>query len=281
MTVFRSRYDPVDEARPHPPVISRKDFIRQFAENYQAGQHATWLGPSGRGKTTLWGELLTATLRANRKLHAVVLHGKIKGRDETIEKLSRKGFPITTEAELSNWLRFRYELRKPKGQRYLGYIVRPLTRPEGTSDTQSFTDRENAHLRRIFARAIYRCYHAKKTKPVILVVDEAHQTQVDLKLKKECEGPLMRGRPVCAEWSALQRGRYASQHVYDQAEHVFIFYDPVKDNQERYAEIGGVDPRYLIELSKTLKTQTVADGSTISQCIYFRRSGDYLAIVDT
>jgi hypothetical protein len=69
--------------------------------------------------------------------------------------------------------------------------------------------------------------------------------------------------------------------VYDQAEHVFIFYDPDRSNQERYSEIGGVDPDYLKELSRNLKTKTVADGSTISQCIYFRRSGDYLAIVDT
>lgn len=263
------------------PVISRKDFIRQFASEYQAGQHVTFLGPSGRGKTTLTGELLVATLRRTKELSAVILHGKIKGRDETIIKLSKKGFPITTEATLSRWEKLKYDMRKPKGQRRLGYIVRPLTRPAGTDDKESFTERENNLLRRVFARAIYRCYHAKKKKPVILVVDEAHQAHVDLRLKKECEGPLMRGRPVCGEWSLLQRGRFASQHVYDQAEHVFIFYDPVKDNQERYGEIGGVDPKFLIVLSRRLKTKTVKDGSTISQCIYFRRSGDYLAIVDT
>jgi hypothetical protein len=68
--------------------------------------------------------------------------------------------------------------------------------------------------------------------------------------------------------------------VYDQAEHLFIFYDPDRDNQRRYSEIGGVDPGELIELSRQLKTTTVADGSTISQALYFRRSGDYLAIVD-
>jgi hypothetical protein len=69
--------------------------------------------------------------------------------------------------------------------------------------------------------------------------------------------------------------------VYDQAEYLFIFYDPDRDNQRRYSEIGGVDPDVLIALSRKLKTKTVADGSTISQALFFRRSGDFLAIVDT
>jgi len=281
--MLRSRHFDLDDTnRPSAEFISRKEFIRQFAHDYHAGQHVTFLGPSGRGKTKLCGQLLVATLRGHRDIQGRVLHGKIKGRDTTIEELSKRGFPITTESDLSRWDRFKYYMRTNGKGKPLGYIVRPLTRPEGSPDsTDDLTERENQHLRRIFRKTIYRSYHAKKKHPVILVVDEAHQAHNDLKLRRDCEGPLMRGRPVCAVWSLVQRGRYVSYMVYDQAEHVFIFFDPDRSNQERYSEIGGVDPQYLKELSRELKTETVADGSTISQCIYFRRSGNYLAIVDT
>lgn len=260
------------------PVIPRKEFIRQFGRDYHAGQHVTFLGPSGRGKTKLGGQCLVAVLRAHREIEGRILHGKIKGRDTTILDLARRGFPITTKSELSRVDKLKWAMGNKTAR--LGYIVRPLTKPEGNDKNGEFTERENDHLRRVFAKTIYRSYHAPKKKPVILFVDEAHQAHNDLKLRKACEGPLMRGRPVCGVWSLIQRGRYVSYMVYDQAEHLFIFYDPDVDNQRRYSEIGGVDPQVLKDLSAQLQTKTVADGSTISQCIYFRRSGDYLAIVD-
>jgi hypothetical protein len=156
-----------------------------------------------------------------------------------------------------------------------GWTLRPLEKP-GES-----VKAENDALHGQFKRAIHKSYHASGKKPVILVVDETHQTHNDLRLKTDCEGPLMRGRPVCGVWSLVQRGRHVSYMVYDQAEYVFIFYDPDIDNQRRYAEIGGIDSMYLRELASQLKTRTVADGSTISQCICFRRSGNQLSIVDT
>jgi energy-coupling factor transporter ATP-binding protein EcfA2 len=251
------------------PVIPRKQFIRDFANNYAPGQHVTFLGPSGRGKTRLMGQLLIAVSRHDPDEDVVILHGKIKGRDKTIEKLSRAGnFPI-----VAKWPPSAYS-RRIRHRNSRGYILRPLDKP-GESVAS-----ENKLVAGEYKRAIHQSYHARK-RPVIVVVDEAHQTHNDLKLRTECEGPLMRGRPMCAMWSLLQRGRYVSYMVYDQAEHVFIFWDPDKTNQERYSEIGGVDPKQLIELSRKLKTKTVADGSTISQCLYFRRSGNTLSIVDT
>jgi energy-coupling factor transporter ATP-binding protein EcfA2 len=254
------------------PVISRKEFLKEFAARYQPGQHVTFLGPTGRGKTRIAGQMIIVVQRVHPGLYTVyILHGKIKGRDDTIIKLSKAanlqmitaGRPTATE-------RAKRHLKKYRN----GYVIRPLEKP-GNS-----TEEENEALRREFGRTLHKGYHASRKHPVILVVDEAHQTQVDLKLKGACEGPLMRGRPVCGEWNLIQRGRFVSQYAYDQAEYVLIFYDPVADNQERYGEIGGVDPKLLKYLSKRLKTFTAPDGSTYSQCIYFRRSGDYLAIVD-
>jgi hypothetical protein len=262
---------------PVVPVIPRKEFIRMFARDYHAGQHVTFLGPSGRGKTKLMGQLLLAVLRAHKNIKARILHGKIKDRDETIIKLANDGkMPITAEASPS-WYQKNISHRGAPG-----FIVRPLTKAEGSPDSRDdLTEKENLHLRRIFRRVIYKAYHAPKKKPVIIVVDEAHQAHTILRLKSDCEGPLMRGRPVCGMWSLLQRGRFVSKMVYDQAEWVFIFHDPVIDNQRMYAEIGGVNPRVLVALSARLETHTAPDGSTYSQCLAFRRSGDYLCIVDT
>lgn len=251
-------------------VIPRKSFVRQFGQDYHSGQHVTFLGPSGRGKTRLMGQLLISVSRYHPEIELRVLHGKIKGRDKTIEQLSRSGkLPI-----ISNWPPSTYSQRIRHRDRR-GYILRPLVHPMGSPKD------ENEVLANEYRRAIHSGYHAKAKAPVILVADEAHQTHNDLGLRKDCEGPLMRGRPVCAMWSLVQRGRYVSYMVYDQAEHVFIFYDPDITNQQRYSEIGGVDPKLLQELSRQLKTETVADGSTISQALYFRRSGNLLAIVDT
>jgi hypothetical protein len=249
-------------------TVDRRPFVKEFGENYLPGQHVTFLGPSGRGKTRLAGQLLLSVRTHHPEITGVVLHGKIKGRDDTIERLSKvSGYPI-----VSHWpprgLRARYRIRQSHGA-----ILRPLDHPHDT------VKEENAVLAKEYKSAIHRSYQAPRKKPVILVADEAHQTHNDLRLMADCEGPLMRGRPVCSMWSLVQRGRFVSYHVYDQAEHVFIFYDPDRDNQKRYSEIGDVDARELVELTRQLKTETVKDGSTISEALYFRRSGNQLVIV--
>jgi energy-coupling factor transporter ATP-binding protein EcfA2 len=252
------------------PVIPRKDFIRQFAKDYQPGQHVTFLGPSGRGKTRLAGEMAGAVVRRHPEIKIRALHGKIKGRDKTIEQFAKAADLTIGPAHEGSWLQRKVTRRKAHG-----HIVRPLEHPLESPAA------ENKLLAQQYKKTIHKAYNASPKKPVILLVDEAYQTHVDLKLKTDCEGPLMRGRPVCGEWSLLQRGRFVSMYVYDQAEDVLIFFDPTIDNQRRYGEIGGVDPRVLVKLSRRLKRQRVADGSTISQAIWFHRSSDQLAIVDT
>lgn len=252
------------------PTIPRDVFVRRFARDYHPGQHVTFLGPSGRGKTYLAGQLAVATVKIHPDIDLRVLHGKIRGRDQTIERLARAGNLTIGPESRATWAQRHVTRRKARG-----HVIRPLEKPEPSVDA------ENKHIAREFAKTIHRSYHTTAKHPCILFVDEAHQAHNDLKLRTDLEGPLMRGRPVCGVWSLVQRGRYVSYMVYDQAEHLFIFYDPDRENQRRYSEIGGVDPNILITLSRRLKTETVKDGSTISQALYFRRSGDYLCIVGT
>ena len=178
-------------------VISRKQFIVEFGKDYQPGQHVTFLGPSGRGKTQLAGQLALSVRTHHPEMRFVILHGKIRGRDKTIERLSKtSGFPIVARYPVHG-LRNRYRLHESHGA-----ILRPLEHPG--KDIRE----ENVLLRGEYERAIHRSYHAPHKHPVIVIADEAHQTHNDLGLRHECEAPLMRGRPVCSMWSLVQRGRY-------------------------------------------------------------------------
>lgn len=241
-------------------VIPRQEFIDEW--DYQDGQHVTMLGPTQRGKTTLAIQLLGKSATPDRK--AVLLAGKPPGRDKVMGEAA-KNLNLRVVEE---WP----PLPSYKDRKRNGFVLRPK---QGLRDLDE--DREN--VRSNFRRALMSNYASKK--PVITVVDEAHHVQNDLKLKNEYEAPLMRGAPVNSEWSLIQRGRWMSYLCYDAPEHVFIFYDPDISNQRRYSEIGGVDPEFIRHVVKNLKTYRTPNGMTVSECLYIRRSGPQLYIVDT
>lgn len=252
---FRVVREPVVE------VVPRKEFVYDVFD-YGNGQHVTALGPTQRGKTTLCLQLLRANISPERR--AVILAGKPPGRDKTMAEAAQKLNLRIVEEWPPGY--------RPKDRNRNGYVLRPH---HSMRDLKS----DNANLQGQFRAALLGNYGNTK-QPTITMVDEAHHVQQDLKLKPECEALLMRGAPHAGCWSLVQRGRYVSYQCYDAPEHIFIFYDPDMSNRMRYAEIGGVDPKYVEELASTLKTQRVPSGGTVSQALYIRRSGPELYIVD-
>lgn len=254
---FTSEYGTID-------VVPQDDFDKEFAQNYD-NAHLTALGPTRRGKTRKVKRLLKGVTNPKRK--AVVLHGKIKGRDPEIPEMSRELNMRVISEYPPNY--------RPGDRNRNGYILVPLQKR-----TESAAE-ENALLRTQYQLAIHGCYQ-NRGDPVILVVDESHQTQETLGLKRDIEGPLMRGLPDCAEWNLIQRGRFVSYHCYDAPEHLLIYWDPDINNQKRYSEIGGVDPQYIQHVTKGLQRRTIKKGgneATISEALYIRRGGPYLCIV--
>jgi len=244
----------------HVDVISRKDLLREM--DYGPGQHLTMIGPTQRGKTTLCIYILNGVATPDHK--ALILAGKPPHRD-----------PVMNEA--AKHLNMRVVEEWPpvpsiKDRKRNGYVLRPR-------QTMKNLDADDANVREQFRKGIMSNY--RSTKPVITVVDEAHHVQYDMKLKRECEAPLMRGAPHNAEWSLIQRGRFVSYHCYGAPEHLFIFYDPDRDNRKRYSDIGGVDPEYLERITEGLRLEKGKNGNTISECVYIRRSGPQIMIVDT
>jgi hypothetical protein len=229
------------------------------------GQHVTYLGPTGRGKSTLCFQLLGQVINPDHQV--ISLHGKIKGRDPVIGKAAKR-YNLRTVPDLPSHTRQRLDRKR----RFNGYMVVPLEKPSDPTE-------EQAKLQSAFRKAIHQNYRTTG-KNTITHVNEAHQIQEELKLKRDIEAPLMRGGPDNAVWNEAQRGRYLSYHTYSAPEHIFVFYDDDADNRKRYSDLGCADPEEIYWLTSHLKTKRSRDGRTISQCLYIRRSGG-MYVVDT
>lgn len=252
-------------------VMSRKSFVAMFAREYTPA-HVTLIGPTQRGKTTLCFELLHAVLKRNPKWKVLIIHGKVKGRDHTIEE----------NAKTSNYRIVRsyppgFAIRPKHWKRNVnGYVLRPLGKKEDSAVE------EERILKREFGKGIRSFYHTTgKDKVRITVVDERAQADKDLKLGKELDAPLQRGLPHNPEWNNIQRGAWCSYHCYDAPEHIFLFVDDDDSNIDRYAQFGVGDPRVIKKVMSELKVKKVPTGGTISQCLYMRRSDRFMCIVDT
>ena len=257
----KSRKDPATGLE----TVPRKEHVRDFASDYRDGHHYTGMGPTGRGKTTLAKQHLIAVTSPDRK--ALVLHGKIKGRDPVIGEMADQCNLRIISTYPPNY--------SPRDKNRNGYILRPLDHHARSAAE------ENQILSQEFRKGIHANYTTSSKRKRITVIDESHQAQETLKLKEEIEGPLMRGAPDNGVWNLLQRGRYVSYHCYSAPEHLIIFYDPDRTNQQRYSEIGDVDPEEIVNITSNLRTERSKDGRTISQALYMRRGDRYMCIVDT
>src|SRR6266568_988115 len=179
------------------PVIPRREFARQFGNDYSSGQHVTFIGPTQRGKTTLCLDLLSKVISPERP--CVILAGKPPSRDKAMDEIAPKMLNLRVVEEWPPTRTFRDRKRN-------GYVLRPEQKMRSRAD-------DEANLKAQFSKAIMDNYR-KKT-PTITVADEAYLVQVTLKLKGDYEQPLMRGAPHNAMWSLIQRGAYVSYLSYN------------------------------------------------------------------
>lgn len=246
--------------------IPRREFVAAFGQDYVPGQHVSLFGPTGRGKSRLCFQLLGEVIAPDHQVYS--LHGKIKGRDPVVMSVAKR-YHLRMVPRLPSRARQRVDEKR----KFNGYLIVPLDKP---SDPQE----EYKLLRESFGEAISQNYRTTD-RNTITHVNEAHQTQQELKLREQIEAPLMRGGPDNAVWQEAQRGRYLTYHTYSAPEHIFVFLDPDSDNRKRYSDFGVMDPRELYFLSSNLRTQRVADGRTISECLYIRRGSGDVYVVGT
>jgi hypothetical protein len=237
-------------------VIPRAEFARDRFD-YKAGEHVVFGGPTQRGKTTLAFQLLEYC--ATPELPAYVAVSKPEDKVTSREGL-RLGFRRVTDWPAPVKVQDAWNGKPP------GYLIWPKFGDINT-DVAKCAD--------VTARLIGDRYTAGvKKKKGILVMDD---TMVKSKIMG-LDGPMttilaMSGAMGLGQWTFVQKptdsGRTAIWS-YGASEHVFITYDPDRNNQRRYDEIGGIDPHFVAKASQKLGPY---------EFLYIKRTERFVCIV--
>jgi hypothetical protein len=230
-------------------IFDREEFCNERFR-YKGGEHLTALGPTGAGKTRLLRDLAKPVL--SPELQGIAL--AMKPRDSTMVEMTRELGLRRTKA----WPPPSFPIRNREARN--GHTVWP----EHTFDP----DVDDAHLYKVFRTAILDAY--KRGNKVILA-DELMGLS-DLNLRRELVAIWTRGRSMnTGLWGGTQKPTHVPLHAYNQAEHLFLAYDPDAKARQRFDEIGGVEPRLVREAVMHLKK---------FQWLYIRRDGQKMCIVD-
>lgn len=229
--------------------LPRDTFISRYWQ-YRAGEHVTFLGPTGKGKTTLAYQLLDAT--ATEKLPAVTL--VMKPRDTTVAKWDRR----LKSRVVRNWPPSRL---RPWQDEPRSYTVWP---PHTFRDIHA----DNERMRETFFRAITDCYRSGRR---IIFADELYGLCREIGLETEIVAIYTRGRSMeCGLWGASQRPSHIPLWAYSQAAHLFIHRDPDRRARDRYAEIGGIDPDLVKKITVSLPPY---------HYLYINQHGPYMCVI--
>lgn len=229
--------------------VGRDEFLTDCWE-YEPGEHVTILGPTGSGKTYLGYQLLDATARP--KLPAIVL--VMKPRDATVKKWSK----TVDFRETKTWPPAP-SVWKPKDPR--GYVLWPRFRYD--------PDADNAEQYRQFRRCLLDSYRKGDR---IVFGDEVYSLAEELDLDTELVTLWTKGRSMgCGLWAASQKPTHIPLWAYSMAEHLFLHHDPDKRARQRFAEIGGVDPKLVEDTVMSLKRH---------EFLYIRRKDGAMCVIE-
>lgn len=205
--------------------FDREEFIAERFD-YKPGEHLTILAPTGNGKTTLAMQLLGEV--ATEEVPAVVL--VMKPKDETAEEFGEKnGYK-----RIETWP----PRKNPFAAKPPGYLLWPR---ENWADLDETEVRQSAIFEKTFKDAY-------RNGNYIIFADELFSLDNELGLEGDLNRLWTKGRSMGAGlWGATQRPANIPRNAYSQAQHLFISYDPDKDTRRRYGEIGGMDPRLIMD----------------------------------
>ena len=239
-------------------VFSRADFAQQRFY-YKPGEHVVFGGPTQRGKTTFAFDLLEVV--ATPELPAYVAVSKPK--DPVTERRGRElGFRRVADWPAPMKVNEMWDGKPP------GYLIWPKF---GSMDD------DVERCAEVTRKLIQDRYTAGvKNKRGILVMDDTMVKSKLMGLDREMTTILaMSGAMGIGQWTFVQKptdsGR-AAIWSYGASEHLFLLKDPDRRNQQRYDEIGGVDPQFVRDATNNLKP---------FQFLYIKRTESFACVVDS
>lgn len=237
-------------------TFGRNDFLNNVWD-YKAGDHVTLCGRTQSGKTTLAFQLLA---RIPEDIVPIVL--VMKPRDATVSRWTER----LKLRRTTTWPPLRSSKRVPRNIKPPGWVAWPNL---GNIDTDPEVTRTLFHnvMADSYAQAARRGHEDR-----IIFADEIVAIADRLRLEKDLNMLWMQGSGMgLGLWAAAQRPFSLPQHALSQAVHLFLHRDDDKRNRERFAEIGGVDPDFVMQITSTMREH---------QFLYIARIGYYMAIVD-
>lgn len=212
-------------------LYPRRHFLTELWE-YKPGEHVSFIGPTGSGKTFLALQLLARSVREDLPGYITVM----KARDKTVGEFLKAH---------DGWRR---TLTFPPPP-----VIPPATKPKGwavwphhTNDPEADEIRHEA----IFHR-MHRQLYVKGDN--IIFDDEVVSLVREMDMKRDLTRIWTKGRSIGSGlWGATQRPAMVPLEMYDQAQHLFLGNIKDKRSQDRFGEISGVDPELVVQVVRAL-----------------------------
>lgn len=238
--------------------FSRAEFL-ESRWNYQPGEHVSLIGPTQQaGKTRMLFDLLAATDWSWCSVPPVLM--VVKPRDATVSAgVARLGWETA-----ARWP----PRRKVFSPQPDGYALWPKHLKNAS------TAENNAHLAAAIRPAID---HAFWKGDSLLVADEIYYLCAVMGMEDVFTRHWTQGMGMGAGlWSATQKpsgtqGASIPTFMYNSVTHTFLARDPDQRNRKRFAEIGGVDPQLVEDITMSLPPY---------QFLYIHRAGPTMCIVE-
>jgi energy-coupling factor transporter ATP-binding protein EcfA2 len=212
-------------------LIDRKRFLSSVWE-YRSGEHVSFIGPTGSGKTYLALQLLARSVSDDLTGYITVM----KARDKTVGDFLRQ------HDRWKRTLTFPPPPRPPGMPKVHGWVVWP----HHTNDPEA----DEIRHERIF-KDMHRKLYTKGDN--IIFDDEVVSLVREMDMKRDLTRVWTKGRSLGAGlWGATQRPAMVPLEMYDQAAHLFLANIKDKRSQDRFGEISGVDPELVVEVVKRL-----------------------------
>lgn len=243
MTITLPSSPRVDYGNELDGIFTLDEFIEEFSERYQPGQHVIAFGPTGRGKTTVMGKLLKAT-------NGGFTQGMVATTITPDKALAGLGKPIKNWPPSLHWQTVKQYPNKAK------YHFRYEPTPKKTADL--------AKIRNVNQK-IFHFMFGRKDWTLFVPDLQVYCDRRMMNLGADLEQLILTIRKLGSSvWLDAQAPRWIPSAMKDQPTHLFIWRNRNEDVMKDLSRATGINK------NSTLTTLTSHLGSPESKRLHYR-----------